>query len=306
MVYGCRLLLLIMIIAIALTGCGQTDPNDLSGAPSGFLFEDIPAADLARSSDVHVFIGDSLWEYIDGGAEVYHTYGFLDVATADYRSDAIELVIDIYRFNTSDGAYGLYSSIRPPVPNNLEIGVEGFITSTSADFVKGQYLCRLTAFAPSQNLAETMRATAEALGNALPGTTEPPKAFGLFPKDGAIPFSRRIYAESFLGHQSLSWVYARQYAPAGDTVTLFIIPDSVNAKFDRFQSTAEQTGAELLTATKLAFDDGKGIQFDHPYYGTVALGIVNMRLAGMIGVTEDNISFLNAWLESMDSPSPSE
>jgi len=292
---------LILILFAALNGCGREEESPGPGDPAGFLPDEIPAAGLVRSSEIRRFVGDSLWEYINGGAEVYHTYGFVAVTTVDYTSDEAELVTDIYRFETGDGAYGLFSSIRPPAPKILPAGVEGFITSTSADFVKGAYLCRLTAFAPSDHLAETMRSAVGTIEALLPGTTELPGSFALFPQDNGIPYSERIYAESFLGHQSLTWVHARQYSPVDDTVTLFLVSDSAETKFDRVRAALEQSGAVMQPTTELSFDEGSGLMFEHPYYGTVAIGIRGTRLAGMINVNDDGRMFLDDWLQSMDN-----
>jgi hypothetical protein len=73
-----------------------------------------------------VFVGDSLWEYINGGAELYHTYEFVDVATAYYLQDSTEIVVDIYRFATPDDAYGMYTQLRPGGPGTMNYGIEGF------------------------------------------------------------------------------------------------------------------------------------------------------------------------------------
>ena len=90
----------IIFALILIFGCGSNVKQDVSSS-AALLPAKAERANLERVGEIRTFVGDSLWEYIDGGAEVYHLYDFIDVTTADYKSDQIDLVADIYHFDGS-------------------------------------------------------------------------------------------------------------------------------------------------------------------------------------------------------------
>ncbi len=56
---------------------------------------------------------DNLYEYIDGGAELFLSYGFQEVFTRTYnKPDQPDIVVDIFDMGTSYNAYGIFSYSR--------------------------------------------------------------------------------------------------------------------------------------------------------------------------------------------------
>ena len=140
------LLFSISIALLLLAACSSQDSEVDKITTADFLPVAIEETGVTRSSEVRIFADTLLWEYINGGAELYHQYGFAEVATADYRRGQTEIVADVFRFETPEGAYGLYTAMRPDHPAVVPFGIEGFKSGSSMDYIKGSFLVRLTGY----------------------------------------------------------------------------------------------------------------------------------------------------------------
>jgi len=131
----------LLAAAFMLAGCGGGDEaNDMSARE--LLPQKFQAIAADRTTEVRTFAGESLWEYINGGAEQYHEYGFKEVKTAEYTMGEKDIVVDVYEFSDATNAYGLYSALRPTEPEIINIGIEGYVAPLSVEFVKGRQVVR--------------------------------------------------------------------------------------------------------------------------------------------------------------------
>ena len=53
-----------------------------------------------------VFQGESLYEHINGGADIYYEYGFVEVALEYYGNGDKEVSVEIYRMDDAAAAFG--------------------------------------------------------------------------------------------------------------------------------------------------------------------------------------------------------
>lgn len=291
-------LLMTTLAVMILSGCGSKESKETSGITS-FFPEKTTRSDLTRISDVRVFKGKSLWEYIDGGAEIYHQYNFLEVATADYKRDNIEVIVDIYKFDGPLNAFGLYSMLNPENADIVKLGVEGFVSPASVNFVKGEYLIRITGFEESSESDLALINTAEELNESIPGTIERPVQFGKLPEENRIPGTDKYYYQQFMGQVFLGGVFSRNYAIDADTVTLFISDDNDGGKFLQWSEFAEQIKKKLNAPAGLPFDAGHSFIMEDNYYGNVIAGLKSGKLAGMINFKDKHKKFLTDWLSAI-------
>jgi hypothetical protein len=289
----------LIAVMIIISGCEGTKKNADREDLSGFFPEELGEINLVKSSEIRTFKGQSLYEYINGGAEIYHLYNFIEVATASYETGEKEIILDIYRFETDDDAYGLYSSIKPSGPGNVQLGVEGFSTENSIDFVKGGYIIRIVGFDQSDTTKNAIEILSRNLAAAIPGSTDKPASFGLFPQEDLIPGSEKIMAESFMGQIFLNDVFTADFDVEGDEVTLFISEDSSEEKYIKWLEQVEQ---EDFDPGGLPYDNGQVFLFNNDYYGDIVAGLIQGRLAGIVGFKESHREYLSRWLESLKKP----
>ncbi len=82
--------------------------------------------------------GDELFQYMNGGAELYLEYKFLGVKVKEYESEAGEsLTIEIYSYAKPEDAYGIFSVDTTGIP--VDIGTEGRTAGVMTRFCKGVY-----------------------------------------------------------------------------------------------------------------------------------------------------------------------
>lgn len=294
-----NVLLVVLLAAVALgigIGCGgESAPQTESGSPTGFFPDKIDSLSIVRSSDVRLFVGDSLWEYINGGAELYHLYGFGDVATAYYSRGETEIVGDVYRFDSDEGCFGLYSELRPPEADPVPYGVEGFSTGASTDYVKGRYLVRLTGYDETEATVNLIADMAAIMNAAVPGTTELPATFARLPETNKVERSEFYKADSYLGHDFLKRVYGRLYAIDGDTLTFFCV--EAGNILQNWRDAAGDDASDYGGSDMIGFDDS-GLIVTSDYYGDILVGKRAGWLLGVIGFRQEHQAAITAWTEN--------
>jgi len=287
------------VFMISLVACGGGSQNPTDGSLAQYFPDRDNGEGLVKDSEIRTFVGDSLWEYIDGGAELYHTYGFAKVSTADYRSSQVELVLDLYEFKTPDGAYGLYSMLRPDQPEIVRLGVEGFFTGSSLDFVRGNILARVIGFDETPATGEAIRSLATQVASLLPGASDRPAMFGLFPPEGVIANTDKMIGEAFLGQAFLKMVYTRDYAVSGDTITLFALSDPDGAALAEWFSKISDKEKSPVSLVDMPFDENHSLLITNPYYGDILAGLKKGKLVGMIKFSDRHFKFVSDWLTSL-------
>ena len=291
----------IVLIALAATlmiTCAKQQETDTGLAAARYLPDKIADGTIMRTGEIRTFVGDSLWQYIDGDAEIYHKYDFAEVATSDYKSANDEYVTDIYRFNTPLGAYGLYTIVRPPAPDTTPLGIQGFVDPSMVTFVKGNFVVRLIGFNATEQVAKDLLAIAHTVDSLLPGTTTRPTDFDLFPTDSVIPASDKVIGESFQGQAFLVNFFTQDYALSADTVTLFLADDSTGEKFQKWLGVVTPLPIEADNLKLLPFDDNHKFATD-TYYGVVIGGLKGRYLVGFQNYNAAHNDFFIAWLNSL-------
>ena len=260
---------------------------------------EFPESSITRASEIRSYVGSELWQYIDGGAELYHQYNFSEAATADYKKGTIELVIDIYRFASADDAYGLYSMLRSPGTQLLNLGVEGFFAPASLNFVRGEDLVRITGYEQNKEIDAAIIGVAEEINKMLPGITSKPRAFSLFPPGDKIPGTDRYYAESFMGQKFLTQVYSEDYRIFGDSMTLFLSLDSKGEKYLQWSELSDKISKKFPAPELLPFDNKYAFIYGDNLLGLVITGLKAGRLVGMTNYTAAQDSLITEWLNSL-------
>jgi len=292
----------ILTITVLFIGCGsgsEQKSESKSAADDALMAnfpDDFSEPAARRTSDVEVYVGDSLYEYIDGGAELYHTYNFKRVLTASYDLGGDEVIYDIYEFAEPEGAYGLYSMLRPDYVETLDLGVEGFSAGSAVDFVKGNYLIVLTGFTYTDEFTQTLTDFAQRLDKMIEGKSSYPQRFDLFPAENKMAASDKIISESFLGHEFLTDVYSSDYQINSDTVTLFMAADpsgSIHTGFESLQADDKIGKPEIP-----GLDQSKIFLFYDSYEGHILVINDNGTFKGMVGYKPEYLDLMKSWIIS--------
>lgn len=282
------------VLVLLLASCGGETATEETAGLSQYFPEKLATADLERNSSVDTYVGDSLYAYINGGAELYHEYGFDKVSTASYVVGEENIILDIYQFDDALGAFGLFSRLRPDWPEPANLGVESFASPTSIDFVKGDYLVRLTSFSENQPLAVAMQALAQTVEQKLPGTVDPPSLLAKFPDQVEANNAGVYYAGDYLGHGFLDQVYLRDYQWGEKEFTLFLTEDPGGEKVSAFAGLPD-----IVKSDSGPFPESESLVLDDSYYGRIVVTSTGGYLIGIVNFTTGLEQLLAEWSSSL-------
>lgn len=152
---------------------------------------------------------ETLYDLIDGGAELYLTYDFRQVAVRRYsRSDGGEIELGIYEMGSAKDAYGIFSAERQD--EDVGIGQDSEYGGGLLRFWKGHYFVTCLAIGDEVIARPVILALGERVANAIAQTGERPPILNLLPTERLIQNSIRF----FHSHQVLN----RQYFLSGENI----------------------------------------------------------------------------------------
>ena len=191
------------------------------------------------------YVADNLFEYMDGNAEGYLTYGFLKMQGVTCKKGEVTFVVDLSDFGDPDSAYGMFTSNVDGRQPRQKIGMEGQIVPRRAFFAKGQYFLEIAAN-PEGDYTAVLKEWMAAFEKHIPGSTALPAALTWFPTEQRD--SLRLVPQSVFGIRALKRGYAAQYAYGKAFVVLESTPQSASAVMDalrkRFGATTPATVAD--------------------------------------------------------------
>ena len=78
------------------------------------LLADPLPTDVTREEAASFYEPDNLYEYIDGGADVFLLYDFQRLLHQNFKAGKGEITADIYDMGKAENAFGIYSAERSP------------------------------------------------------------------------------------------------------------------------------------------------------------------------------------------------
>ena len=166
----------------------------------------IPKKDLPKDwTLIHgpqIYNRKTLFEHINGQAELYLKYGFQKSVFAIYENrknqkDQIEL--DIYDMGNVLQAFGVFSRFRNE-DRPAGFGLDSYLDDHSALFCQGKYY---VMFYAAEKNPDLLRQFSKLVSSKISDPSHPPKEIGYFPKNGLKPGSIQYFSEGLLGHQFL-------------------------------------------------------------------------------------------------------
>ncbi len=141
----------------------------------------------SADGEAEVYAGDHLFVYINGGAEIYHEYGFQQLTVQRYRRGDDRVSVEIY---TMDGdAFGIYSFARSGNGRPVNLG-NG---ATAADYYmhlwSGHDLAAITAENDFEDFGEALSEIGAAVAACMPPGGAEPDLLVELPTEDRVPGS---------------------------------------------------------------------------------------------------------------------
>ena len=119
-----------------------------------------------------IFVGDSLFELINGGAEVYHRFGFVRALATQYADDAGRSIsLEVFEMKDVEGAGSIYSDKTGGSGEPLQIGDEAAGEDYYLNFRSGRFLVTITGFDSEPETTEGILLLAGAVAAQLGGVS---------------------------------------------------------------------------------------------------------------------------------------
>jgi hypothetical protein len=195
---------------------------------------------------------DNLYQYIDGGADVYLLYDFQALLHQNLNDAAAELTADIYQMRTPEDAFGVYAAERSSSYKFVTIGIEGYRSQGILNFVQDRYYVKLTGSGAHTDLA--LDQLGRTISQRIGGIRTLPALLRKLPQDGLLPRSLQYIRKDPLGHSFLAPAYVATYGSAKQASKLFLSvatdPAAAKLRIDQlatnFKTTGESAGAPEL------------------------------------------------------------
>ncbi|MEW6359928.1 MAG: DUF6599 family protein [Planctomycetota bacterium] len=265
---------LILVCVLSLAAAAQeAEPPD----PTLLLPAAGQVEGWARADEPRVFEPENLFEYINGAAETYLDYGFVICATAEFRPTdgrKIAVNIDIYDMAAIDNAFGIYSNGAFADANYVDLGTEGYLTESSADFFKDRYYVKATGYGKPKDVQQPVLALAKAVAANIKAEPKPPSGVAFMPEEKRVPKTLKYFRGNALGQSFLKDAFQATYQ-LGDG-DLNSQPQLLVARLESPEKAVEaltRFKAFLAEAGKIASEGADRFVANDPYYKTVVVRV---------------------------------
>lgn len=178
------------------------------------------------STDFPVYSPANLWDYINGAADGYLSFGFQELRMAEYTRGKQTIKVEVYRHKDDLHAFGIYATERSPRYEFLDIGAQGYQKGEILNFLAGENYVKLQANTDKSKAVKTMISIAESLATNLDTDANFPKLLKTFPEKGKVANRESFIAQNFLGHEFLNEVFTTDYEVKDKKFRLFLTEKS--------------------------------------------------------------------------------
>ncbi len=186
---------------------------------SKLLSEPLPVGAIAQQS-LSIYTPDNLYEYMDGGADIFLLYGVRGVLHKDLRANGVDITVDIFDMGTPDSAFGMYAAERTADEPFASIGAEGYANKGALNFFQDRFYIKLTGFGDG---ADTVLGVLARTVSARIGTNAGlPAILALLPGENRKPHSEQYMLNDPLGHAYLGPAYVAAYMLDGKESKVFV------------------------------------------------------------------------------------
>ncbi|MFC2098103.1 DUF6599 family protein [Bacteroidota bacterium] len=159
-----------------------------------------------------VYTPGNLWDLINGAAESYLSYDFVDLHLGEYINKAGTLIhAEIYRHSSTENAFGIYSSERSPEYNFLPVGIQGYLEEGVLNYFTGQFYIKLYSTGSGEEVQESLKLIARSISDHMGQMNKWPGLLEKFPEEGRLENHNHYTRENFIGFNFLHSAFTAEY-----------------------------------------------------------------------------------------------
>lgn len=156
-----------------------------------------------RTDDDRYYDEETLFNYINGGAELYISYGFNNVISRRYNhNDNSQIAVEIFDMENSRNAYGVFTHVREEMDESYGQGSQ--LYEDAILFWKYRYYVSVVSLDGSEEAQLAIQEIAEYINNSISETGELPGVLKIIPEKGLV-------FESVLYFHHPAWINSLYY-----------------------------------------------------------------------------------------------
>lgn len=221
------------LCATTVTGCTRRPapsppPVETTSAPTGLqaaarvLQQAAPACAAERPAP-RTYAPDTMYEAIDGEADLFRSYDGQGLVTARYPVGTATVEAEIFDQGAPINAFGVFSQLRGNDSPPVEVGAQGVIIANEAVFFwKSRYFVRVTATGAGRPPIAKVVDFARDLAGGLTGSSQLPAWTAVLPAQGRTAAPQYV-ARNVLGHGFLANAMLADYGAGESRCTLALV-----------------------------------------------------------------------------------
>jgi len=272
--------LLIIILPVQVRAA-ELSVKDVLPAP-GF------AGEWTIDGNIELYDKETLFNHINGEAELYFPYGFAALASANYINkinQELSIVADVYQVASLLDAFGIYSNYRKPNNLPVSIGADGFASPSQLMFYQDKYFVRLQVSGETNLPKDILLACARAISQNLPAGAGPPRELDVLNIPALVPQSERYLAQSLLGYAFFRRGLIADVQVLEEKMQIFAIPEDTQAlarrTFDQYCAYLQAEGRSVQLTGDAA---SRLVIAVDPLYGGVQVMQSGKYVAGVVRI----------------------
>ena len=216
---------LTLALTISIASCAGNDPTEPVEPTIVRLLP--PVAELAGwtvADGPAEYSPDTLYEYLNGGAERYQSHGFRSLVHIRYQlgeDPLASVILDVYDMGSELGAFGIYSAARQVGLEPRRWGAEGYRIGTIAGAYRGSIFVHGEADDDRPVLLAMLEDLMSGVTDRADGAVSPPAILAPLPRTHRLAGSERYAPDNLLGHSFLPGGVLATYEIDGRRAELF-------------------------------------------------------------------------------------
>jgi len=251
-----------------------------------FDFPSLPG--WQQVGEVKMYHSDNLWEYINGAADHFISYGFEELTYGDISKDELTVTVNIYDMGNNLNAFGIYTSEKGREQETLDIGIESLLSLPyQCLLLKGQYYIKIDVF-EGELTREKGIELLKALSDAMPGSNEVPKELALLPAENKVEGTENFIKEDFLGLETLSNCVFAEYKEDTLQYRVFKVIIAEEQVKEYYSKLEEKWNQKEFKGCSILFREV-------PYAGYVGVCLIDGINTGVAGLEDKQKLFENLY-----------
>ncbi|MBR9986589.1 MAG: hypothetical protein KFF68_11815 [Desulfosarcina sp.] len=218
------------------------------------------------------FNSDTLYEKINGRADLYLSSGFASLNTQRFSMEKpAEAWVEVFVYDmaTPENAFSVFSMQRREDAQAAGIVTNAYRTENALFLAHGQFYLEIIGTDASEALQQAIGLLARAFVQAHGGATVAnAPGIGLFPEGGLQAESLQLVTANAFGYEQLDRIYTAEYLVDGNRLTAFVsdrqTTEAASALASQYRQTLVSYGAGAISAP-LPVEGSAVVQFFDVY-----------------------------------------